>query len=260
MAGPTPEFTDSFMVATDNYGDFIRIVRQNVIKYCHDRRPNIFQPVLPPEQKVPRLWFHVVLRNPTSSLTLAVRVDNLYLVGFKTTAGVWWEFNNEDGTHLIAGSRWLGFGGRYQDLVGQKGLETVTLGRAQMAAAVDVLAKHGATTTPSEEQLMPGGAAHSQGDPYAVPKTMLAKLVIMVCEGVRFHTVYGTVDREFNDMAAKITELDGKQVNKWDKISKAVLTWAVDPKAKFPELEKIGVKDKNDAARIVALVKDETAG
>jgi hypothetical protein len=59
-------------------------------------------------------------------------------------------------------------------------------------------------------------------------------------------------------MAAKITELDGKQVNKWDKISKAVLTWAVDPKAKFPELEKIGVKDKNDAARIVALVKDET--
>lgn len=254
MAGPTPEFTDSFIVPTDNYGDFIRIVRQDVIKHCDDRRPNIVQPVLPREQTVPRLWFHVVLRNPTTSLTLAVRVDNLYLVGFKTTAGVWWEFNNEHGAHLIVGSRWLGFGGRYQDLVGQKGLETVTLGRAQMAAAVDVLARHGATTTASEE-LMLGGA---QGDPYAVPKAMLAKLVIMVCEGVRFHTVYGTVDKEFNNMAAKITELDGKQVNKWDKISKAVLTWAVDPKAKFPELEKIGVKDKNDAARIVALVKDET--
>jgi hypothetical protein len=110
MAGPTPEFTDSFIVPTDNYGDFIRIVRQNVIKHCDDRRPNIVQPVLPREQTVPRLWFHVVLRNPTTSLTLAVRVDNLYLVGFKTTAGVWWEFNNEHGAHLIVGSRWLGFG------------------------------------------------------------------------------------------------------------------------------------------------------
>lgn len=47
-------------------------------------------------------------------------------------------------------------------------------------------------------------------------------------------------------------------MNKWDRISKAVLAWADDPKAKFPELEKIGVKGKNDAARIVALVKDET--
>ncbi|RCV32584.1 hypothetical protein SETIT_7G014700v2 [Setaria italica] len=258
MEAPTPVFTDSFIVQTDNYGDFIRIVRQNVIKYCSDRRPKVVQPVLPPEQRVPRLWFHVVLRTRTSSLTLAVRVDNLYLVGFKTPgpAGLWWEFNNEHNTHLIPNSNWLGFGGRYQDLVGQKGLETVALGRAGMTAAVDVLAKHDTTTALEEHQQRLG--AH-QADPYALPKSMLVKLVIMVCEGVRFHTVYGTVDREFNTAVAKITEMDGKQVNKWDRISKAVLTWAVDPEAKFPELEKIGVKDKNDAARIVALVKDETS-
>ncbi|CAL5033876.1 unnamed protein product [Urochloa decumbens] len=253
MAALAPEFTDSFIVQTDNYGYFIRIVRQNVIRYCSDRRPNVLPPVLPAEQKVPRLWFHVVLHTATNSLTLAVRIDNLYLVGFKTPgpAGVWWEFNNEDNTHLIHNANWLGFGGRYQDLVGQKGLETVLLGRAQMAAAVDVLARHGPTMA-SEEQL--------QGpvDPYELPKSMLVKLVIMVCEGLRFHTVYSTVDRDFNSSAAKITELDGKQVNKWDRISKAILTWAVDPKAVFPELERVGVKDKNDAARIVALVKNET--
>ncbi|XP_062206162.1 ribosome-inactivating protein-like [Phragmites australis] len=251
MAAPTPEFTDSFVVEKDNYGDFIRLVRQNVIKYCSDRRPNVVQPVLPPEQKIPKFWFHIVLRTMTSSLTLAVRIDNLYLVGFRTPAGVWWEFNNEHGTHLISNSNWLGFGGRYQDLVGQKGLETVSLGRAQMTVAVDVLAKHG-TTQMSEEQVQ-----DAKADPYALPKSMLVKLVIMICEGVRFHTVYSTVDKEFNNVAAKITEIEGKQVNKWDRISKAVLTWAVDPMAKFPELEKIGVKDKNDAARIVALVKDE---
>ncbi|CAO2145275.1 unnamed protein product [Urochloa humidicola] len=258
MAAPAPAFTDTFTVQTDNYGDFIRLVRQNVIAHCSDRRPSVWQPVLPPEQCVPVLWFHVVLRHtwtsPALALALTVRVDNLYLVGFRTPgpAAAWWEFNNEQGTHLIPGSNWLGFGGRYQDLVGQKGLETVALGRAEMAAAVDVLVKHGTTTAAAatEEQRRQGA--------YALPKSMLAKLVIMVCEGVRFHTVYGTVDREFDAAVARVTEMDGKQVNKWDRISRAVLTWAVDAEAKFPELEKIGVRDKNDAARIVALVKDET--
>ena len=113
-----------------------------------------------------------------------------------------------------------------------------------MAAAVDVLASHGTA---------------SSGDSYALPKSMLAKLVIMVCEGVRFHTVYVKVDKEFKEASGgvKLTELEGKQVNKWDRISKAVLAWAVHPDAKFPDLDKLAVRDRNDAARIVALVKDE---
>lgn len=246
MAAPQPEFTDSFAAQRDNYGDFIRLVRQNVVRYCSDRQPAVFQPVLPPEQKIPRLWLHVVLHTSSSTLTLAIRMDNLYLVGFRTPAGVWWEFNNEDKTHLIRDARWLGFSGHYQDIVGEKGLETVTLGRA----AVDVLASHG---TAAEQAL--------SGDSYALPKSMLAKLVIMVCEGVRFHTVYLMVDKEFKEASGgvKLTELEGKQVKKWDRISKAVLAWAVRPNDTFPEMEKLAVKDKNDAARIVALVKDETS-
>jgi len=50
-----------------------------------------------------------------------MRVDNLYLVGFKTTTGVWWEyFNNEQSTHPIGGSRWLGFSSWYEDLVARR--------------------------------------------------------------------------------------------------------------------------------------------
>ncbi|KAJ1256400.1 hypothetical protein BS78_K036200 [Paspalum vaginatum] len=206
-AVPTPEFTDSFLVQTNNYGDFIRIVRQNVIKYCSDRT-GIVQPVLPKEEKTPKLWFHVhLVHTSTSSLTLALRMDNLYLVGFRTPAGVWWELNNEQNEHLIRGAQWLGFGGRYQDLIGQKGLETVTLGRAQMATAVDVLAKHGgkASSAAEEEVELLRGA-----DPYSQPKTMLAKLVIMLCEGLRFFTVSGTVDKEFENPAAAVTQMEGK--------------------------------------------------
>jgi hypothetical protein len=255
MAAPKPKFVDSFGVQRDNYGDFIRLVRQNVIKYCRDRQPAVFQPVLPREEETPKLWFHVVLRTTSSTITVAVRMDNLYLVGFRTPAGVWWEFNNKENSHLIRDARWLGFGDRYYDLVGDKGLETVTLGRAEMTAAVDALAIHGTATSVAPKQ----GA--QSGDSYARPKSMLAKLVIMVCEGVRFHTVYVRVDKEFKEPSggAKLTELEGKQVNKWDRISKAVLAWAVRPNDKFPELEVVGVKDKNDAARIVALVKDETS-
>lgn len=265
MAVPTPEFTDSFLVQdlNNNYDVFIGIVRKNVIRYCSDRRPGIVQPVLPPEQKVPRYWFHVLLRTNTSSLTLAIRMDNLYLVGFKTQAGVWWEFNNEDKKHLIRDAQWLGFGGRYQDLIGQKALETVSLGRGQMAAAVNALANYG--TKILEEQLQQGILALEEeellqagrADPTAVAKSMLAKLLIMICEGLRFITVSGTVGKEFENPAATITQQQGKQVTNWDRISAAVFEWAKDPNAKFPELEPLGVKNKDDAAKVVALVKDQ---
>jgi len=245
MAAPKPEFTDSFVVQTDNYGDFIRIVRQDVIRgYCSNVK-NIVQPVLPPEQEPPKLWFHVLLHTQTSSLTLAIRMDNLYLIGFKTQAGVWWEFENDKqpGKHRIKDAEWLGFKGNYSDLIGhQKGLETVELGRAQLTIAVDILATH--------------DAARQHG----VTKSMLLKLVIMLCEGTRFLTVAGTVDKEFgNDTPAKITKEEGLQVKEWDNISKAVFKWADDPSwnpcAQYPDMVKAGVKNKDDAARKVALVK-----
>ncbi|CAL5033866.1 unnamed protein product [Urochloa decumbens] len=258
MAAPAPQFTQTFVVERDNYGDFIRIVRQNVIRHCSDRRPNVVPPVLPPEQRVPRLWFHVVLRTATSSITLAVRIDNLYLVGFKTPgpAGAWWEFHNdkEPNTHLIPKANWLGFGGRYQDLVGNvglaKGLHTVPLGRAQMTTAVDVLARHG---TAAMAPAAPGTGA------YDLPKSMLVKLVIMVSEGIRFHSVYGTLDKNFNSPVANIARIEGMQVQKWDQISKAILDWGVNPTAQKPNMVELGVGNKNDAARIVALAKDETS-
>ncbi|CAN6247796.1 unnamed protein product [Urochloa humidicola] len=252
MAAPAPLFTHTFIVERDNYGDFIRIVRQNVIiRPPCSNRANVVQPVLPPEQRVPRFWFHVILRTATSSITLAVRIDNLYLVGFQNPAGVWWEF-----THLIPNANWLGFGGRYQDLVGNEGLErglhTVSLGRAQMTAAVDILARHGTTTMVAAGQL--------QGtDAYELPKSMLVKLVIMVSQGIRFHSVYGSVDRDFNSLAANIAMVEGRQVQKWDRISKAVLAWGLNATAEFSQLVELGVGNKNDAARIVALVKDETS-
>ncbi|KAL6599875.1 hypothetical protein ACP70R_045526 [Stipagrostis hirtigluma subsp. patula] len=251
MAALTPQFTDTFSVPTGDYASFISLVRHNVTFHCSSLGPERII-VLPPEQKDPTLWFHVVLRTRKSSLTLAVRLDNLYLVGFKTpdsggVPGVWWEFNNDDNKHLIPNSRWLGFGGRYAQLIGhhqKPGLHSVTLGRAEMAGAVDALAELGGDASPA-------------ADSYALPKSKLVKLVMMVCEGLRFHTVSRTVSSTFDHAAATMTEVEGRQVQEWDKISGAVLTWAKDEKAKISDMDKIGIKDKNHALTIVALVKAE---
>ncbi|KAL6638338.1 hypothetical protein ACP70R_023833 [Stipagrostis hirtigluma subsp. patula] len=244
-----PVFTDSFPVdsKSDNYGDFIRLVRQHVIKYCSDKRPGIDQPVLPPEEPKPKQWFHIILSTKaTRSLTLAIRMDNLYLEGFKTPAGVWWEFSRKGDVHLIDGSKFLGFGGGYPELLGGKGLDTVKLGRVEMTEAVDFLGRHTAT------------AAMPSADPYGELKSRLVKLVIIISEGLRFYTVQGTVADKFDDVGSvRLTQIQGQQVNDWKDICEAVFKWAVNPTAKpSTEMEKIGVKDKKDAAKIVALVKD----
>ena len=94
-------------------------------------------------------------------------------------------------------------------------------------------------------------------DPQADTKSKLAKLVVMVCEGVRFNTVSRTVEAGFNK-GVTISEMQGKQVQKWDRISKAAFDWAKNPNAVIPDMQKLGIKDKNEAARIVALVKNQT--
>ncbi|CAO2034279.1 unnamed protein product [Urochloa humidicola] len=119
-----------------------------------------------------------------------------------------------------------------------------------MTAAVDALARHGTAAMAPVPQ---GTGA------YELPKRMLAKLAIMVSEGIRFHNVYSTVDKNFNSPVANIARIEGMQVLKWDQISKAVLEWGVNPTAQKPNMVELGVGNKNDAARIIALVKDATS-
>uniref|UniRef100_A0ACD5YEJ2 Uncharacterized protein n=1 Tax=Avena sativa TaxID=4498 RepID=A0ACD5YEJ2_AVESA len=266
MGALNPKFTESFEVWTDNYGVLIgEKVKPQVKKYCSEPH-GISQPVLPAEVEMPKLWFHVILSTDTSSIKLAVRMDNLYLIGFCRIPSSlppsgdheeWWEFGEDGQTHLIQGAKWLGFGSSYLDLIGKHGKpEDVTLGRAQMSYAVDALAKYPSVSETKEVILEE--EEMQLGDPYAVPKSMLVKLVIMICEGLRFLTVFGTVDKNFGDNLPTITKMEAIHVRKWEKISDAVFTWAADPEAKIPLMEEIGIKDKKAAAEIIALVKKQT--
>ena len=76
-------------------------------------------PVLP-DQNLTNRRFHVVLEdndNEIIQITLSFRLENLYLVGFKTKdSPLWLEFGKHPSPHQILGSTFLGFDVNYNDL------------------------------------------------------------------------------------------------------------------------------------------------
>lgn len=59
----------------------------------------------------------MVLRTRSLTVTLRIRLDNLYLDGYRPEIpNQWFEFDNNTNTHLIARSTFLGFNSSYNDL------------------------------------------------------------------------------------------------------------------------------------------------
>uniref|UniRef100_A0A0D9UX71 rRNA N-glycosidase n=1 Tax=Leersia perrieri TaxID=77586 RepID=A0A0D9UX71_9ORYZ len=259
-----PLFTVKFnVIRGDDYSPFIARIRKKVANPRHFSH-NL--PVLPPVDPPPRRWFHVVLIGSTTrTLTLAVRADNLYLEGFRSSDGTWWELTR--GIIGGGGATYAGFGGSYRDLLGNTDkLVDVTLGQEQMAHAVDTLASR-----------TPGGAAAGQRE-----KESVATLLLMVNEAVRFVTVAervaGLMDSRSKVRSGTISPELKKQVNRWQDYSKSLLIMdAVQPKllknkdeeeddakAYMTEAEKKDEKEKNvwvkaekeavEAANVVAIL------
>ncbi|KAF7061899.1 hypothetical protein CFC21_068554 [Triticum aestivum] len=254
-----PRFVASFDVeSSDKYTSFIAGIRSrlaNTKHYSHD------VPVLPPADPPgtpPRRWFHVVLRTRTSTLTLAIRADNLYLEGFRSSNGAWWELT----PRIIAGATHLGFGGTYRDLLGDTDkLAGVALGPQQMAEAVNALAGRTAADAGS-------GAKQQQA------REAVVALLLMVNEAARFQTVSGFVAGLMHPRAAKnkgaITGEMKAQVNGWQDLSAALLKTdkyeeekpnkqdKKKPEKKgpetFPAFDKMGVKTADQAAATLGIL------
>lgn len=223
-----------------NYGQFISNLRHrlgNPRHFTHNR------PVLPPvEDGPPRRWFHVVLRTPQAELTLATRADNLYLEGFQSSDGTWWELTQG----IIPGATYMGFGGTYRNLLGRTDkLVEVTLGPQQMTEAVKVLA------TRVRADLSSGPAQQRARD--AVPV-----LLLMVHEATRLTTVSSLVAGLMHPRAAKkggtITAEIKEQVNGWSDLSAALLKADVKPPGKFKPIEGTGVNTVEQAAATVGIL------
>ncbi|KAI4974719.1 hypothetical protein ZWY2020_048326 [Hordeum vulgare] len=246
-----PLFTATFNVqaSSADYATFIAGIRnklRNPAHFSHNR------PVLPPvEPNVPpSRWFHVVLKaSPTSAgLTLAIRADNIYLEGFKSSDGTWWELT----PGLIPGATYVGFGGTYRDLLGDTDkLTNVALGRQQLADAVTAL--HGRTN-----------ADKASGPKQQQAREAVTTLVLMVNEATRFQTVSGFVagllhPKAVEKKSGKIGNEMKAQVNGWQDLSAALLKTDVKPPpgkspAKFAPIEKMGVRTAEQAANTLGIL------
>ncbi|KAF8719606.1 hypothetical protein HU200_024347 [Digitaria exilis] len=266
-----PLFTVSFNVqGSDNYGDFIGGIRRRVANprhYSHNR------PVLPPVEPPPRRWFHIALRTQTATLTLATRADNLYLEGFRSSDGTWWELTRG----LIPGATYLGFGGSYGDLFGNMVrlaadvLRQQRLSPQQMAAARAALASRAARGLAGVElgpQQMADAAnalaARARGDLASGKEQLRATeallvILLMVHEATRFATVSAFVAALMHPRAAMkrgtITAQMEKQVNGWEDLSKALLKAdAVQPPGPFMQFPDMGVRTVEDAAATIGIL------
>uniref|UniRef100_A0A0D9Y3R4 rRNA N-glycosylase n=1 Tax=Oryza glumipatula TaxID=40148 RepID=A0A0D9Y3R4_9ORYZ len=244
-----PLFTVTFDVSSgDNYGDFIAGIRSRVANPRHFSRN---RPVLPPVEPPPppRRWFHVVLRaSPTTALTLATRADNLYLEGFRSSDGRWWELTLGilGAAPGGAAATYVGFGGSYRDLLGDTDrLTGVTLGPQQMAQAVNALAAR----RPAD---LANGAAQQRA------RDAVAALLLMVHEATRFQTVSRLVAGLMHPKAASksgaITAAMKKQVNGWQVLSAAMLGADARPPARFAPLRDMGVDTVEEAAATVGVL------
>ena len=88
--------------------------------------------------------FRVALRCSSSgdSVLLRVRADNLYISGYQSPDGRWWEFRGESVIHAAAQ---LAFTDSYESMGRAAGLEleSVTLSKKDLEAAVGQLAAVG---------------------------------------------------------------------------------------------------------------------
>lgn len=189
---------------------------------------------------VPARWILVnLVGTDGDKTTIAVRDDNIYIVGFTNSRGSWFVFKNR--AHLIPGSTLLPFGDCYKDLLGggYKELEGITLGKENMLKAVQMLARYHPNPHNSYKSL----------------KVALATLCVMVAEAERFVPINETVADRWED-TPRITAMQAKYVVLWSDMSCALLNWRTTGvwRDKGNKLQKANINSPGDALGILGLV------
>ncbi|KAF7076682.1 hypothetical protein CFC21_081295 [Triticum aestivum] len=144
-----PSFDMSMKEAERSFRQFITDVRAML---RDPARPFVVQDGagrLPAQEDIPTRFLDLVLRTDEHAITLRLRMDNLYVVGFRNgvvedPATTWFEFRLEDGRQrVITDSTLLGFGGNYQGAGLGTLDENVQVGRDVVVSAINTLATHG---------------------------------------------------------------------------------------------------------------------
>ena len=174
-----PEFVADFDITKTNpqvtYKQFIEDLRNNKLGEAFSH--NI--PVLPPQEEPPTRWFHVVLRTDEKEITLSIRCDNLYLVGYQMgKAGTWMEF----GSDTKKSPSFLGYDCDYVKIERAAGIasrNSESLGQHALKDAVIAL-------------------ADSSKEPQERAKSLII-VIRMICESIRFPRISDHIAKNFKN-------------------------------------------------------------
>ncbi|EHA8592207.1 rRNA N-glycosidase [Cocos nucifera] len=237
------EFTEEFNVEeptqTSDWVKYRRLIgslRARLgVRYSHDR------PVLPRQQKPPGRWFDIILRtNSPRAITLRIRLDNLYLDGYRVeSSGQWFEFGSSASRPLIHGSTFLGFGGHYVDLrrFAVEVMENINLGQTQLASAVTELDD---ATTSSQ-----------------VRARALIVVIQMICESIRFERISNHLATTFRSGSPPPLWMLALET-KWEDLSTALLRADADPDYVFPilQLNDVQIRTAEEAVAAIGILID----
>jgi hypothetical protein len=244
----------SYNVGSGTYSTFVDNVR--TVLATHPSPDSVQgHPVLTKERfrdgNPPVRLLQVELSAGNTSATLAIRDDNVYVVGFRPPSGTWYELHEtakgpKQQQHVIAGSTLLDWGFTYRGFVGggtskevKKNLKDMDLGKAMAEAAVRQLAAY----------------VHA-GAPDAATKLALARLMIMVSEAARLDSVYATVNSGWGQ-TSRLSEMQPVYMQNWGDLSSAILEWRQKGNSyKWPRklARETGIKDAADALAVVHLL------
>ncbi|XP_066339242.1 60 kDa jasmonate-induced protein-like [Miscanthus floridulus] len=246
-------------VDTEDYTVFIHRLRGILAQhddlprqFVRDNRNSIHY-VLPKQKhpRAPERWIYIklVLRDGEET-TLAVRDDNVYLIGFKNKREELFEFGfsgtidrSKKSRPMLRGSRFLECDVNYGSLLhgGARNLVKMWLDRGFARWAV----------------LRLSGYAQGQGGIVDDnTRRALAGLMVMVCEATRMRPLLERAGWHANARCCCIDSEHVDYIWGWGDMSEALLRWKRDPDTfQFPEcLKDIGVGGAGKALDIVELL------
>jgi hypothetical protein len=123
LGAPAQDLTASFDISRNHtQREFLQFIADARAALRVPDRPFVVQDAgrLTPQEDVPRRFMDLELRTADYAVTLTMRVDNLYVIGFRNGVGqgAWFELRHDgilNATTLIDGSTRLSFGDAYRD-------------------------------------------------------------------------------------------------------------------------------------------------
>ncbi|KAL6639078.1 hypothetical protein ACP70R_022808 [Stipagrostis hirtigluma subsp. patula] len=184
----------------------------------------------------------LVLHAGDKKVTLRLRVDNLYVIGFSNTAGRWFEFQHDNNMGpMIQGSTSLTYNGSYtSNGIGSLNTSEAIIGRPAVLDAINGLANFSGTTDDSTRR-------------------NLRALIVNFIESIRFHSIADRVALHMSSSESpahqrRLTLRDIGVIRSWGSMSRALRINVMDPQQNtFRAFNHLQIQNRQDVAAVLAM-------